>query len=166
LSDDPLTGIRVVAPSTVTVGDVFGLRLKGLTEPYRVPPTCFVGYPRLAGPFNLSPRGICYLDNAATRGESRLRFEVCGAPMGSTVTGGGTRTIRVQAAAEVPIQRVDVVRDGAAVFTLSPGQREVGWAVEDEASRRAHWYYARVTREDGGLAWSSPVWAETDNGAG
>ncbi|HUT73477.1 MAG TPA: CehA/McbA family metallohydrolase [Armatimonadota bacterium] len=87
-----------------------------------------------------------------------LRFEVCGAPMGQTVSASGPRSIRVRAASELPIARVEVVRDGREAFTLTPDACEVDWAAEDAATDAPTYYYARVTRTDGEMAWSSPVW--------
>ena len=93
-----------------------------------------------------------------------LRFEVCGAPMGQTVKCDGPRTIRVRAASEVPIENVEVSKNGQDAFTVTPGEREVDWELEDAASASSDYYYARVTRTDGEMAWSSPVWVEAGNG--
>ena len=41
---------------------------------------------------------------------------------------------------------------------LTPHTREVTWPTQAPAPQRDTWYYARVTREDGEMAWSSPVW--------
>ena len=71
----PLTGFLAVAPSTVAVGERFDLRLKCLTNPHPVPTAAYTSIPRLAGPFNLSPRGIAYLDNVATRWNGPLLFD-------------------------------------------------------------------------------------------
>jgi hypothetical protein len=75
VSDHPLTGFLAVAPSTVRAGERFDLRLKCLTTPHHVPVGAYVAYPRLAGPFNLSPRGIRYMDNVASRWDGSLEFD-------------------------------------------------------------------------------------------
>jgi hypothetical protein len=75
MSERAISGLWVVAPSTVAVGEEFSLRIKALTEPYRAPVQCYRKFPRLASPFNLSPRGIHYLDNAAERWEGVLEIE-------------------------------------------------------------------------------------------
>ena len=51
----------------------------------------------------------CY---ATTNVRVVLRFWVCGAFMGQTVSCDGERTIRVEASSEVPISRVEIVKDG------------------------------------------------------
>jgi hypothetical protein len=68
-------GLLAVAPSTVVVGEHFDLRLKCLAAPHYVPGAAYTFYPRLAGPFNLSPRGIRYMDNAASRCDGTLVFD-------------------------------------------------------------------------------------------
>jgi len=75
MSERAIGGLWIVAPSTVAVGEEFSLRIKALTEPYRAPVQCYRKFPRLASPFNLSPRGIHYLDNAAERWEGVLEIE-------------------------------------------------------------------------------------------
>jgi len=88
-----------------------------------------------------------------------LEFSVCGAPMGQTVSCDGPRPIRLFAASSVPIASVEIVRDGEDWRRLEPADRVAQWELEDEAGS-AGWYYARLTRADGLMAWSSPVWVE------
>lgn len=69
-------GLMVVAPSTVAVGEEFSLGIKALCEPWFVPAQAFYPLlPRLVSRFNHSPRGIHYMDNAATRWEGALEVE-------------------------------------------------------------------------------------------
>ncbi|MCD6351520.1 MAG: CehA/McbA family metallohydrolase [Armatimonadetes bacterium] len=100
----------------------------------------------------------CY---ATTNVRVILRFWVCGAFMGQTVSCAGERPIRVEAASEVPISHIEIVKNGEDWQKCSPGEGEVAWEVQDEASPGADYYYARVTREDGHIAWSSPVWVNS-----
>lgn len=58
-----ITGFYVVAPSTLAVNEEFTLRLKALCEPWSVGTAAFATVPAVRSPFNLSPRGIAYLDN-------------------------------------------------------------------------------------------------------
>jgi len=90
-----------------------------------------------------------------------LRFEVCGKPMGMTVAAGPRRPIRVHALSEEPIARVDIVRNGRDAHVLYPDEHEVDWAVQDTSSEPTY-YYARLTRADGEMAWSSPVWVQPE----
>ena len=99
----------------------------------------------------------CY---ATTNCRVYLEFDVCGRPMGSQVQVRKRRPIRVYAVSEEPIARIDIVRNGEDWHTVKPKQTEVLVEIDDTDDVGAVWYYARVTRTDGQMAWSSPVWAE------
>jgi len=98
----------------------------------------------------------CY---ATTNCRIYLEFDVCGQPMGPQVQARGTRPVRVYAASDEPIARIDVVRNGQDWATVEPGDAQVTFETDDAAGGPAY-YYARVTRGDGQMAWSSPVWVE------
>ncbi len=87
-----------------------------------------------------------------------LRFEVCGAPMGQTTTAAGPRRITLHAATQMPIEKVEIVKNGRDLFTATPGTAVADLDFEDAAADTSDYYYARVTRSDGEMAWSSPVW--------
>jgi hypothetical protein len=95
---------------------------------------------------------------ATTNCRIDLEFDVCGAPMGSSVEEEGRRPIRVHAVSEVPISRIEIVRSGADWHAITSNQTEVVCEVEDTGAGGPAGYYARVTRSDGQMAWSSPVW--------
>jgi len=87
-----------------------------------------------------------------------LEFSVCGSEMGSSVEAEGSgRPVRTYAASEVPITHVEIVRNGEDWQHVEPNEREALFEIDD-ASRDPAWYYARVTRSDGLIGWSSPVW--------
>lgn len=76
MSDAEVTGLMVVAPSTVQAGETFALGVKVLREPYYVPATAFERkLPGLRSRYNHSPRGIHYMDNAALRWNGVLEVE-------------------------------------------------------------------------------------------
>ena len=52
------------------------------------------------------------------------------------------------------------MRNGDDILRIDPHEREVRWIVQDEGTGDTDWYYARLTREDGEMAWSSPVWVD------
>ncbi|NLO07465.1 MAG: CehA/McbA family metallohydrolase [candidate division WS1 bacterium] len=87
-----------------------------------------------------------------------IRFGVCGRFMGGEVNCADERAIELFAASEVPIARATIVRNGEDWRTMEPGEQVVDWRLEDAASPAPSYYYARVERADGWLAWSSPVW--------
>ncbi|MEW6357929.1 MAG: CehA/McbA family metallohydrolase [Planctomycetota bacterium] len=91
-----------------------------------------------------------------------LTFHVCGEPMGSEITHSGPRPIEVHAASEIPIAKIEIVKNGDDAFATEPGECEATWQVEDPDGSSSAWYYARVTRADGETAWSSPVWVATE----
>ncbi|NOZ20395.1 MAG: CehA/McbA family metallohydrolase [Planctomycetes bacterium] len=99
---------------------------------------------------------------ATTNVRMFLTFHVCGQPMGSETTHSGPRSIEVHAASEVPIAKVEIVKNGHDAFVTEPGECEVQWAEEDPDADSEAWYYVRVTRTDGEMAWSSPVWVATE----
>ncbi len=88
-----------------------------------------------------------------------LQMAVDGRPMGSTVepdSDGAMVFIGVSGTA--PIERVDLVRSGTVVAS-SPGQGglEVKLTLHLEDLAHGEFVYARVIQDDGGTAWSSPV---------
>jgi len=71
-----LTGFLLAAPSTVEVNETFSLGFKALCEPYHVGGACYGGTgPLLKSRYNLSPRGISYMDNAVPEGKGRVQIE-------------------------------------------------------------------------------------------
>jgi len=97
---------------------------------------------------------------ATTNERVILRFSVNGEPMGSEMTAvEDKQSISVEAYSDAPIRRIDLVKKGEDLATHSPGEQAVRWTVEDSLPPGAStWYYARVTRTDGEMAWSSPIW--------
>lgn len=55
--------IGVYAPSVVGVGEAFSIGIKVLTDPYFAKGECYTSIPSVNGRFNLSPRGMIYMDN-------------------------------------------------------------------------------------------------------
>ena len=87
-----------------------------------------------------------------------LDFHVCGQPMGSEVKHTGPRRIEVRAASEVAISRIEIVKNGDDYLSAEPNGNDVTWDEVDNETDSPAWYYVRVTRADGEMAWSSPVW--------
>ena len=97
---------------------------------------------------------------ATTNVRLYLEFSVCGAPMGSQVKATGSRPIRIRAVSETPIATIEIVRNGEDWCSMQFDRNDIDWEVEDNDIATSAWYYARVTRVDGEMAWSSPVWVE------
>ncbi len=89
-----------------------------------------------------------------------LRFSVNGHPMGSEIRIDGERVLAVEASSECPLARIEIVRNGKVLAGRQPGERTVTWEVKDGGERATDWYYARLSRQDGQMAWSSPIWVD------
>ena len=87
-----------------------------------------------------------------------LRFAIDGSPMGSEATLRQGATAQIQTASDVPITRIDLVKDGDDFRSEPVSTREVRCQMEIAPDDGAASYYVRVTREDGEMAWSSPIW--------
>ncbi|MCD6407742.1 DUF3604 domain-containing protein, partial [bacterium] len=72
-----LIDFYIVAPSTVKVGEKFKIRFKLLTHPYKVEWRCYTGKPpKFESIYNLSPRGIHYMDNVLKGWNKKIVVEV------------------------------------------------------------------------------------------
>jgi hypothetical protein len=80
--------------------------------------------------------------------------------MGSEIRHRGSRPISLHAVGHVPIETVEIVRNGKEIVTLHPRSLEVHWQGEDLGTGGNDWYYARVMHENDEMAWSSPVWVD------
>jgi uncharacterized protein DUF3604 len=95
----------------------------------------------------------CY---ATTNVRTVLRFSMNDQPMGSEIAAGGDLNVQVDVASDRPISRIELVADGNDVLSVEPGTREHLWECAAPVGHSC--YYARVTLDDGNLAWSSPIW--------
>ena len=87
-----------------------------------------------------------------------LKFSISGAPMGSEIRNSkGKLPIKIFVASEVPITLLTLVKNGKDYKTIQPEKRVVKWEIEDYATPNTY-YYVRVQRRDGEMAWASPVW--------
>ena len=95
---------------------------------------------------------------ATTNARIFLDFSVCDAPMGTQLETTGRRPIHIRAVSELPIETIDIVRNGEDWRSARFDRQDVDWDIEDTNINSSAWYYIRVTRTDGEMAWSSPVW--------
>ena len=70
-----LNGFRVVAPSMVRANETFSMGFKALCEPYFVGTGPTWSRPSLKSPYNLSFRGISYMDNVVPQGKGRVQID-------------------------------------------------------------------------------------------
>jgi hypothetical protein len=97
-----------------------------------------------------------------------LDVRIDGHPMGSMLdtsadrgpdATGTTHNLVIRVVGTAPILRVDLIRSGQ---TLSlPGSGEDAWSLDRKIPQLlpGEYQYVRVVQEDGGAAWSSPIYA-------
>jgi len=72
--------------------------------------------------------------------------------------------LRFVVAAATPVERVDVVRSGEIVSVVpGSGRRELSETLALPPLRPGEYVYVRVVQENGGAAWSSPVYVISQN---
>jgi len=96
-----------------------------------------------------------------------LRFALAGRPMGADLEVGeqglAEADLVVTAVAEAPVERIDIVRSGAVVQSV-PGEGLLELALHASLAdlRPGEYVYVRVLQENGGMAWSSPVFTRSN----
>lgn len=83
-----------------------------------------------------------------------------GHPMGSEYRTTSPPVIHVEAAGTVRVARVEIKKNGKAVFTHQPGQIAVSlqWRDPDFQADRPCYYYVRILQDNNEEAISSPIW--------
>jgi len=91
-----------------------------------------------------------------------LHVDLDGHGMGSegVASAAASQQLRVEVAGTSPVERIDLVRSGR-VASLSDFEG-ADVVLERTVPRLApgEWHYVRVVLEDGGVAWSSPIFAD------
>jgi hypothetical protein len=90
-----------------------------------------------------------------------LRTWLDGNEMGSLTSPSEApdQELRFAIAAPGPVERVDVIRSGEIVSVVSvSGRRELSETLRIPSLRSGDYVYLRVVQENGGAAWSSPVY--------
>ncbi len=99
---------------------------------------------------------------ATTDGRFSLFVTANGHVLGEIVEGGlpETVTIRIEALTVGRITEAVILRNNQPVLTAQGNGPELALDWQDPEPPRSLpvWYYARVTRDDGEMAWSSPIW--------
>lgn len=111
---------------------------------------------------NLTRRGIfeairARRTYALTRARIVVRMTVNGAQMGSELPMSDTAQIRVQAWAERPIARVEILKNTSLLREFGPFGDTCTIELEDQTTAPS-FYHCRITQTDGELAVCSPVW--------
>ena len=68
-----------------------------------------------------------------------------------------TMRLSAEVVAAAPIERIDLIR-GAGTLSI-PGEGALAFSIDRDIPRLApgEYHYLRVVQEDGGAAWSSPI---------
>ncbi len=65
-----------------------------------------------------------------------------------------------RAAGTAPISKLELIRSGKFLYSVSPNQPAAEFAYQDKEALpgQSYYYYVRLQQQDGGIAWSSPIW--------
>ncbi|MFB3902360.1 MAG: CehA/McbA family metallohydrolase [Acidobacteriota bacterium] len=89
-----------------------------------------------------------------------VQFSIEGHKMGSVFKGGGSLRAEVRAWSEIPFSRVDLVRNGEECLSEVLDSRGIAWQPQFTPTGPSDCYYVRLSRSDGQMVWSSPIWVE------
>jgi hypothetical protein len=89
-----------------------------------------------------------------------LRVRLGDAPMGASVAAGTAGTLAVRVEGTAPVAALELIRSGKIVDRHTPNERAATWQPTVAALAAGEYLYVRVIQADGGLAWSSPIFAE------
>ena len=95
----------------------------------------------------------CYATSGA---KILLDMRVADAPMGAEIRVSGPVDVRVEVWGTAPVRAIDLVGPGGVLESARGGRSHQQLA----ATVRVPWVYARVTQEDGEMAWASPVFVD------
>ena len=102
---------------------------------------------------------------ATTGARMLLDFRVDGRAMGEEVTLTGPPEIRAEVVGAGAIERLEVIRDDRLILTRPGEGDELRFSfVDADCPRGEHYYYLRVSQEDGEFGWSSPIWVQRADG--
>jgi len=95
-----------------------------------------------------------------------LDVRIGGHLMGDAFSTADPPVLKVAAQATGSIERVDVIKNNAFVYTARPAGKSCQFEFRDNGIQPGEsYYYVRLTQADGQLAWSSPIWVTYTGGA-
>jgi hypothetical protein len=92
----------------------------------------------------------------------RLRFRVNETPMGEILS-DPVESVRITVAVADPgagdvISTIELFEDGTVIQTDGPNSNERRWKTMFKPEAGEHYYFVKITQEDGNTMWSAPVW--------
>lgn len=95
-----------------------------------------------------------------TNNRTWLKFSINDRPMGSEFKAENPLTAKVDAASNLKILRIDLIKEGKVVQYSEPDHTQASWSSVENQPSDPTWYYVRLTLEGEHLAWSSPIWVD------
>lgn len=95
-----------------------------------------------------------------TNNRTWLKFSINGQHMGSAFKPMAKLTFKVEAASNLNIKQIDLIKEGQTVQHITPNSLRATWDLSDEQPITSTWFYIRVTLGEEHLAWSSPIWID------
>jgi hypothetical protein len=95
-----------------------------------------------------------------------LDFRINDHVMGAELASAGPPRLKVAVQGTEPIAEVTIIRDGEALYTVTPGTKMAKLDYVDTTFGGSSYYYVRVTQADcdengnPSRAWSSPIWVQ------
>ena len=90
-----------------------------------------------------------------------LDFRINGFRMGRELQLDGRRRIEVRAAGTAPFVQIDIVKNNRVIHRSGVGAIDAAFDYTDPTPIAPNdYYYVRVIQQDGGMAWSSPIWVD------
>jgi hypothetical protein len=79
--------------------------------------------------------------------------------MGDELRASSPPPLQVKVIGTDKIRRVEVIRNGQALYTATPDREQAEFQYRDAKPPAGEaYYYIRVIQSDGNMAWSSPIW--------
>jgi len=81
------------------------------------------------------------------------------------ILNGDERKLKIKVRGTSPLVEIDLFRNGRSIrkWAIKDKDVELEWMDKEPLFQRENYYYVRALQEDGGLAWSSPIWAINPN---
>jgi hypothetical protein len=71
--------------------------------------------------------------------------------------------LRIRYEATAPIARIDLIRSGRIASVDGEGARSIDLKRVIPGLAPGEFHYVRILQEDGGTAWSSPIFVDSEN---
>ena len=87
-------------------------------------------------------------------------FSINGEPMGSTIDTNNPVNIKAYIIGKTDVLDAVLIKDNLEIQTFNTNNGLIEINITDSVSADGHFYYLRVTQENGERAWSTPIWID------